>query len=541
MHNVKDEVKLEFGYIIQALHEHIPTLQMFGKEKTNKPRWKALKEILIFLDEYLVNYINNYEIPFSKEEMQDRQMYENKYFRKLLNLNFYRSPYIKEIEIRKFHIRAFLHHAIIETIKFIINNKKYNELFESYKIDTLTPYEKFIYKGVEFKNSIFYDDFIMEVEKSPEDIVQQAYKNYSYNDVPINNKVYFQSLQKANVLLTEKTDIKEIYGYTNREYNSLQKSKDEVFTIKFDKIRYKSKKEDNKNKSTIFTKLNVTINKDYLLTVFNEKNYDIRLRELLTIIYVLKNQNEFIYYERNNFRYTTNKKFNKINFQGLEKEIRKKIFVGQYDYDLNTAAPTLLYQFIKKQIPDIEFPYIAEYIKDRNIIRNECIKLLQMKNPNKKEIDLKKEVKSLITAVFYGANIRNKQSDITMSYNDRIYLLDNSSDFYKLIENVEKLYKIYKDFIQKKYHHKDFIQMPNGIINLKDDENKNISNSKIVSSIYFSLESQILDLIYEKYKDSLTLLIHDGFISKDELDVNELEKLVKDELGYDVKYEKVKL
>ncbi|WP_152059795.1 hypothetical protein [Aliarcobacter butzleri] len=544
---LKEKFKeLEFGYIIQTLHNHIPTLQMFGKEKINKPRWKVLKEILIFLDEYLVNFLNDKEIHFSKEDMQKIKSYENKDFKDFLNLNFYRSPYIKDVEPRKFCIRAFLYEAIIKSIKFIIKNGKYKELLESYKINTSIPLKKSIYKEIKFKKSILFDDMAMQIEKHPDSIFQEAYKNYDYfiydkEDIKykFDNKRYFESLEKSNVSLTEKIDLKEIYGYTQKQYNNLSKSKDKINTVNFSKITYKRKDKENNN-SLIYTKLNLNIDKDYLLT-FIDENKSSDLRELLTVIYVLKNQNEYIYYEKSSFRYITNRGINKINLQGLKKKIRNKIFVGQYDYDLNVSAPTLLYQFIKKEIPNIEFPYISEYIKDRNSIRNECINLLKCKNPKSKDDKLKKDVKSLITSIFYGSDIENLKSKVKISLPNREYLLENSVNFNNLYKDIKNLFAVYNEFIQNRYSNKDVIQMPNGIITLKEEDGKNKNNNKIVASIYFSLESQILDLIYENYKDSLTLLIHDGFISKDKLDVIELQQLVKDKLDYDVIYEMVEL
>ncbi|WP_323591123.1 hypothetical protein [Aliarcobacter butzleri] len=544
---LKEKFKeLEFGYIIQTLHNHIPTLQMFGKEKINKPRWKVLKEILIFLDEYLVNFLNDKEKHFSKEDMQKIKSYENKDFKDFLNLNFYRSPYIKDVEPRKFCIRAFLYEAIIKSIKFIIKNGKYKELLESYKINTSIPLKKSIYKEIKFKKSILFDDMAMQIEKHPDSIFQEAYKNYDYfiydkEDIKykFDNKRYFESLEKSNVSLTEKIDLKEIYGYTQKQYNNLSKSKDKINTVNFSKITYKRKDKENNN-SLIYTKLNLNIDKDYLLT-FIDENKSNDLRELLTVIYVLKNQNEYIYYEKSSFRYITNRGINKINLQGLKKKIRNKIFVGQYDYDLNVSAPTLLYQFIKKEIPNIEFPYISEYIKDRNSIRNECINLLKCKNPKSKDDKLKKDVKSLITSIFYGSDIENLKSKVKISLPNREYLLENSVNFNNLYKDIKNLFAVYNEFIQNRYSNKDVIQMPNGIITLKEEDGKNKNNNKIVASIYFSLESQILDLIYENYKDSLTLLIHDGFISKDKLDVIELQQLVKDKLDYDVIYEMVEL
>lgn len=55
------------------------------------------------------------------------------------------------------------------------------------------------------------------------------------------------------------------------------------------------------------------------------------------------------------------------------------------------------------------------------------------------------------------------------------------------------------------------------------------------------MESQILKLIYDNYKEDISLLMHDGFIARIDIDTNILEKLVIDNLGYKVIYEKEKL
>ena len=76
-------------------------------------------------------------------------------------------------------------------------------------------------------------------------------------------------------------------------------------------------------------------------------------------------------------------------------------------------------------------------------------------------------------------------------------------------------------------------------IETKKNDNGKIVNKKensIISEIYFYLESKILKLVYENYKEDISLLIHDGFICRKYLELEELQNLIKEKLGYEVKY-----
>jgi hypothetical protein len=62
------------------------------------------------------------------------------------------------------------------------------------------------------------------------------------------------------------------------------------------------------------------------------------------------------------------------------------------------------------------------------------------------------------------------------------------------------------------------------------------NNPKSLLFYYFGVESQILDCLIKKYQHSL--LLFDGFISKEDIDINEMSDLVKKELGFDIKFSK---
>ena len=62
------------------------------------------------------------------------------------------------------------------------------------------------------------------------------------------------------------------------------------------------------------------------------------------------------------------------------------------------------------------------------------------------------------------------------------------------------------------------------------------NNPKSLLFYYFGVESQILDCLIKKYQHSL--LLFDGFISKEDINIDEMSALVKKELGFDIKFSK---
>jgi len=88
----------------------------------------------------------------------------------------------------------------------------------------------------------------------------------------------------------------------------------------------------------------------------------------------------------------------------------------------------------------------------------------------------------------------------------------------KLINKVSKIYEFYNPF---------------GLV--LSIEKWNIK--RVLAYIYQSIERYILDLVCERYKDEIILRIHDGFITKKELEIEELEKYIEEKTKFRIKYE----
>lgn len=540
--NSNNKIILNNGYIIKLLHENIPTLQLYGNKKEKKYQWIALYNILKYLDKQLSNIMED-KHELSKKTKKEEYVY-NEYFYEYLFLNFYESTYEKEVKPREYHLKEFLKYIIDKCIKLINEKKDISELFETYEIDVSTPKIVPYYKDVKFSSSIFYDEKDLE------------YENFYVEDSPLQNsgaevkskfkkKNYYEFLKTAKVKLMHKSDVKEIYNYTKRQYDKLEKySDEEVYTFEFKKSRKKLKTIKTKRQLNKYINTNVVVDTDNLKNIIKmfiktQKNtFDIF--PLINILKNFENGTNYILYEQSNFRYYTNLKLNNVvNFQAIKKEYRKYIFNGQFDYDINAAAPTLLYQYIKKLLPnqEIKLEYLERYIEDRNTVRNECVKLLKEKNKNSSK-DFKKEVKQVITSALYDSKLKNEESGVSMSVSNRKFLYENNLEFKNLIDDITELFKLYKSYIDKNRKNDKSIDMGNGKIELYENDKKK-KLSTIVSGFYFSLESKILiDVIYKNYEEDLSLMIHDGFIARKDIDTKELEELVLKETGFVVRYTK---
>lgn len=107
--------------------------------------------------------------------------------------------------------------------------------------------------------------------------------------------------------------------------------------------------------------------------------------------------------------------------------------------------------------------------------------------------------------------------------------------FKSLVDEVGILFKqlVKIHFITKKADKNKVITNAIGIEKeyIKKDKNR------AIAFIYQGIEVQILLAIYEKYNNSIVLLIHDAIISKDKLDPQELSKIALEASGYNVSYE----
>ena len=127
-------------------------------------------------------------------------------------------------------------------------------------------------KGIKMGNlvmfsSIFYDEKDLE------------YENFYVENSPLQNsgaevkskfkkKNYYEFLKTEEVKLTHKSDVKEIYNYTKRQYDKLNEYSDkEVYTFEFKKSRKKLNTTKTKRQLNKYINTNVVVYTDNLKNI----------------------------------------------------------------------------------------------------------------------------------------------------------------------------------------------------------------------------------------------------------------------------------
>lgn len=227
-----------------------------------------------------------------------------------------------------------------------------------------------------------------------------------------------------------------------------------------------------------------------------------------------------------------------VSLQGISKEARKFVFNGQYMIDVNTSAPSIIQQLSVKYF-NYDLPKVREYINNKEKYRQALMALgLSYK-----------EAKSFILALFFGASLRTNFFHNGTSPFSKLYGVAKIREIIDKVPLILELYIELSEFIKKFGKHlrtNNVVKTQNGKWALynsrgagKEVDLSKWNNAKAVLFYYFGVESQMLDIIMKKYNHSL--LLFDGFITPDNLDTEEISKLIESELGYKLTFSKERI
>ena len=210
--------------------------------------------------------------------------------------------------------------------------------------------------------------------------------------------------------------------------------------------------------------------------------------------------------------------------QNIKKDYKKSIFATHklnYQYDIDTCAPTLLHQYSHKLHMDIYLFALRTYLKDKQMIRTKLAKQLDV-SP--------KVIKIIINALFCGARIGS--GDFAISK-----LLDN--DIAKIqwlkqdpyITELRSDIKLMWSYIEP--------SMASATKTTKSGKQRKVAlSSKKKWQLYFELERQVLNEVqnYLRLTNNRYFLEHDGWATEHQINEHELNQYIKDSLGFDVKF-----
>lgn len=229
---------------------------------------------------------------------------------------------------------------------------------------------------------------------------------------------------------------------------------------------------------------------------------------------------------------------NNCCLQHISKEARKYVFDGFWSYDIEVSAPTVLQGLCQKYL-GYKMEVVQDYIDNKEKYREDLVKL-----------DLTyKEAKQFFVSIFFGASLNENFYLYSSSMLNKTFGVAKIRDILDGSRIVVELYSELSLFIKKfgKFLKENKVSTnKNGNKALynsrgagKEVDINKWNNPKSLLFYYFGVESQILDCLTKKYEHSL--LLFDGFISKNGYNVDEMSALIKAELGFDIKFSKERI
>lgn len=531
----KEWLRLNNGNLIMFLHHHLPFLQA----KT-KVEWNALKDFLLLLDRVITSNKHPINIIFRMSKEDIAKFNTGKYFNTYLesffiDSRFYFSPK-KSNKAKTYRTLEYLSHFIRKAQEHLINKMGIEEYLMPLKINLTDAIEKDAYSVV-LNKSKFIDMTIVEVENLVNENAPLV-DNIRETHPIIFTPNYIQTQANSFVNIFKQKDLIDIYNFTERESRkAVLCTKSFTFEIRKDTKQTKVfSKSDLKNE--ICTK--IVLNKEEVDKLLVETSFDYLTLSSINALkqYYVDNSN-FVVYKEANIRLYTPLRANIFDFQGCSRVLRKKLFTGLWQYDLNAAAPSILYQLFKRYFSTRHLKTLASYIKDRNTFRHKCTEYLMSTFDDDNKDKVYGDIKEVITALFYGANILNPRSELSLSLDKRKSLIENVSMFKELITETNILFNDLYDYYITNCKEYDRINVDGCLINLYEKNNydklEKRSKAAILSSVYFFYERTILEIVRDKHPD-LTLMIHDGFIIPHKIDNTKLEVDIYNKLGFNMQY-----
>lgn len=229
-------------------------------------------------------------------------------------------------------------------------------------------------------------------------------------------------------------------------------------------------------------------------------------------------------------------------FQNKPKSIKARFFAGWWDCDINACAYTLLHQhLINTVLPwwgkhDLEFKVLPLAYTNRDLFRQTLADQLNLDVPTVKEI--------LATIMFDCKLSNNPFSGINKmlvkkGYNpDEFHLLAKDCVLLQgLIAELRKAWPKLMSYWQnsndksaRKIYYSESINKETGEIR------KRFKVASFRARIYFELERKVMNVIRNQYQGKVCHLMHDGFITQEEPDLDLIQSLIEQETGFKVQF-----
>lgn len=223
--------------------------------------------------------------------------------------------------------------------------------------------------------------------------------------------------------------------------------------------------------------------------------------------------------------------------QNLPKALRASVFKGWYDYDIEAAAPTLVYQeacrvrlLIDPQRGEHPYPAIQQLVQDRAAVRQHLMGVAGL--------DLK-DAKGVLVALFFGAKLvpHHKQAVFRLVGHDKAVIERLKADRYvgQFCREVAQMWTVLLNYENSMNGRK---AMWTGVV-----VPKAATKAKQRMGYYLRLERQVMDTVEAalRAQSTVPVLIHDGFMVRRRIDRAEIEAEVLRATGFNVRLAEAKI
>lgn len=223
--------------------------------------------------------------------------------------------------------------------------------------------------------------------------------------------------------------------------------------------------------------------------------------------------------------------------QHVRKEYKRRALAEAgliYEYDIQACAPTLLHQY-SQRLPlkfdengryvhgpmDLYLHGLRSYLDDKEGFRNKLAFDAQI------PLDI---VKKIINALFNGAKLSaNPKTTINTMVNgniEKIMFLKQYQPLTELRNDIKTVWKYIKPHINCDV-----------IVDSKGRKRKLPISSRKKWALYFALERQVLNVVHQHLLETKNAFFseHDGWSTKNPIDIPVLIDKIKTQTGYDIK------
>lgn len=221
------------------------------------------------------------------------------------------------------------------------------------------------------------------------------------------------------------------------------------------------------------------------------------------------------------------------NIQALPQEIRAILFEGYWDYDIDNCHPSIILQLARRAGVS-STQHLQYYLDQKSEVRSRLAHACGV---------TEKQIKRSLLAVTYGARITSPTPfdsiPIELGYSQEAFEKFAGDPF---VVGLKSEVDLAAEKIVGSYTVDDNILIYGRtfpIYSSPSDRRKRIPDRRLISTIALHHESEIMLQIYRKFNPDA--LIYDGFLSRADIDQDELSAWVKQTTSLDIRFSKEQL